>query len=106
MPLYIKKNTLNFTDNIHCTTNSVASVISGGYTQFTILYKIFVKSLYRYIPLPVSSNISFIFFRAMFTDDLLESQLDEIRLNGVTALGMKKLIDFAYSSKIVIDTGI
>lgn len=44
------------------------------------------------------------YFRAMFTDDLLESQLDEIRLNGVTALGMKKLIDFAYSSKIVIDT--
>ena len=41
----------------------------------------------------------------MFTDDLLESQLDEIHLNGVTALGMKKLINFAYSSKIVIDAG-
>ena len=41
----------------------------------------------------------------MFTDDLLESQLDEIHLNGVTALGMSSLIDFAYSSKIVIDPG-
>ena len=41
----------------------------------------------------------------MFTDDLLESKLDEIPLNGVTAMGMKNLIDFAYSSKIVIDSG-
>lgn len=45
-------------------------------------------------------------YRAMFTDGLLECQLDEIQLNGVTATGMKALIDFAYSSKIDIDAGV
>lgn len=43
------------------------------------------------------------YFRAMFTDGLLETRLDEIRLNGVTSKGMRNLIDFAYSSKIDID---
>lgn len=45
------------------------------------------------------------YFRAMFTDGLLECQLDEIPLNGVTSTGMKNLIDFAYSSKIDINAG-
>ncbi|XP_045193063.2 kelch-like protein 26 [Mercenaria mercenaria] len=45
------------------------------------------------------------YFRAMFTDGLLESRLDEICLNGVTSTGMRNLIDFAYSSKIDIDAG-
>ncbi|XP_052816235.1 kelch-like protein 26 [Mya arenaria] len=43
------------------------------------------------------------YFRAMFTDGLLECQLDEIRLIGVTAAGMRALIDFAYSSRIDIN---
>lgn len=49
----------------------------------------------------------FFFFlnRAMFTDGLVECQKDIISLNGVTAKGMKNLIDFAYSSKLVLDFG-
>jgi len=41
----------------------------------------------------------------MFTDGLLECDLDEIRMNGVTATGMTALIDFAYSSHIDINAG-
>lgn len=41
----------------------------------------------------------------MFTDGLVECQKDIISLNGVTAKGMKNLIDFAYSSKLVLDFG-
>ncbi|XP_062594084.1 kelch-like protein 26 isoform X2 [Saccostrea cucullata] len=43
------------------------------------------------------------YFRAMFTDGLVECQRETIRLNGVTANGMKNLIDFAYSSKLLLD---
>ncbi|XP_048747905.1 kelch-like protein 26 isoform X3 [Ostrea edulis] len=43
------------------------------------------------------------YFRAMFTDGLIECQRDIIPLNGVTAKGMKNLIDFAYSSKLLLD---
>lgn len=51
--------------------------------------------------------LCFFFFlnRAMFTDGLVECQKDIISLNGVTAKGMKNLIDFAYSSKLVLDFG-
>lgn len=41
----------------------------------------------------------------MFTDGLVECQKDIISLNGVSARGMKNLIDFAYSSKLVLDFG-
>ncbi|XP_050397008.1 kelch-like protein 26 [Patella vulgata] len=44
------------------------------------------------------------YFRAMFTDGLKESKQECIILNGVTATGMRNLIDFAYTSKINIDT--
>ncbi|KAK3086227.1 hypothetical protein FSP39_015449 [Pinctada imbricata] len=43
------------------------------------------------------------YFRAMFTDGLRESWQSEIELNGVTATGLKNLIDFAYTSKILLD---
>ncbi|ESO98232.1 hypothetical protein LOTGIDRAFT_114716 [Lottia gigantea] len=43
------------------------------------------------------------YFRAMFTDGLKESKEENIKLNGVTAMGMRNLIDFAYTSKINID---
>lgn len=51
--------------------------------------------------------VFFFFFlnRAMFTDGLMECQKDIISLNGVTAKGMKNLIDFAYSSKLFLDFG-
>lgn len=55
------------------------------------------------------NNVLCIFFfllnRAMFTDGLVECQKDIISLNGVTAKGMKNLIDFAYSSKLFLDFG-
>lgn len=43
--------------------------------------------------------------RAMFTDDLRESHQKEITLNGVTAKGVKHLIDYAYTSRLSIDAG-
>ncbi|XP_052230121.1 kelch-like protein 26 [Dreissena polymorpha] len=45
------------------------------------------------------------YFRAMFTNGLIECSLDEICLNGVTAMGMRALIDFAYSSTVDINEG-
>ncbi|XP_060063558.1 kelch-like protein 26 [Ylistrum balloti] len=43
------------------------------------------------------------YFRAMFTDGLKECQQMEIQLNGVTATGIHNLIDFAYTSKILLN---
>lgn len=43
------------------------------------------------------------YFRAMFTDGLKECQQMEIQLNGVTAIGINNLIDFAYTSKILLN---
>ncbi|OWF45064.1 kelch-like protein 26 [Mizuhopecten yessoensis] len=43
------------------------------------------------------------YFRAMFTDGLMECQQTEIQLNGVTATGIHSLIDFAYTSKILLN---
>ncbi|XP_033753796.1 kelch-like protein 26 [Pecten maximus] len=43
------------------------------------------------------------YFRAMFTDGLKECQQMEIQLNGVTATGIRNLIDFAYTSKILLN---
>ncbi|XP_046329574.1 kelch-like protein 26 [Haliotis rufescens] len=44
------------------------------------------------------------YFRAMFTDGLKECRQKRIVLNGVTARGMKNLLDFAYTSKSNIDS--
>ncbi|KAL5022556.1 hypothetical protein ScPMuIL_001711 [Solemya velum] len=43
------------------------------------------------------------YFRAMFTNGLLECQQEEVCLNGVTAKGMESLIDFAYTSKLSLN---
>ncbi|GFS58227.1 kelch-like protein 26 [Trichonephila inaurata madagascariensis] len=40
------------------------------------------------------------YFRAMFTDAMKESQQSEICLNGVTAEGMRYLLEYAYTSKL------
>lgn len=40
------------------------------------------------------------YFRAMFTDEMLESKQSEIRLNGVTAEGIRLLLDYAYTSRL------
>lgn len=36
----------------------------------------------------------------MFTDAMLESKQSEIKLNGVTAEGMRLLLDYAYTSRL------
>ena len=41
----------------------------------------------------------------MFTDAMKESQQEEITLNGVTAIGVKHILDYAYSSKVTLSLG-
>jgi hypothetical protein len=41
----------------------------------------------------------------MFTDGLKETTQDIICMNGVTAKGIRNIIDFAYSSSMDLDLG-
>lgn len=43
------------------------------------------------------------YFRAMFTDAMRESRQSEICLNGVTAAGMRLLLDYAYTSRLSLN---
>ncbi|XP_026468720.1 kelch-like protein 26 [Ctenocephalides felis] len=43
------------------------------------------------------------YFRAMFTDAMLEARQSEISLNGVTANGIKLLLDYAYTSRLALN---
>lgn len=43
------------------------------------------------------------YFRAMFTDAMLESRQNEICLNGVTADGIRLLLDYAYTSRLALN---
>lgn len=43
------------------------------------------------------------YFRAMFTDAMKESRQSEISLNGVTALGIELLLNYAYTSKLELN---
>lgn len=43
------------------------------------------------------------YFRAMFTDAMRESRQSEICLNGVTAAGMRLLLDYAYTSRLALN---
>ncbi|GAB6023767.1 hypothetical protein CHUAL_014220 [Chamberlinius hualienensis] len=43
------------------------------------------------------------YFRAMFTDALKESQLNEIYLKGVSAEGMRYLLEYVYTSRLAIN---
>lgn len=42
------------------------------------------------------------YFRAMFTDAMLESRQSEICLNGVSAGGMRLLLEYAYTSRLAL----
>lgn len=42
------------------------------------------------------------YFRAMFTDPMLESRQSEICLNGVSAAGMRLLLEYAYTSRLAL----
>ena len=41
----------------------------------------------------------------MFTDAMRECYEDEICLNGVTAVGVRHLLDYAYTSRLKLDLG-
>ncbi|KAL2090198.1 hypothetical protein ACEWY4_014886 [Coilia grayii] len=43
------------------------------------------------------------YFRAMFTGGMKESKQDTIELKGLSARGLKHIIDFAYSSEVTLD---
>ena len=43
--------------------------------------------------------------RAMFTDAMLEKHQDVICLNGVSAIGVGLLIEYAYTSRLDLDHG-
>lgn len=42
------------------------------------------------------------YFRAMFTDAMLESRQSEICLNGVSATGISLLLDYVYTSRLAL----
>lgn len=43
------------------------------------------------------------YFRAMFTDEMRERGQSEISLNGVSAMGMRCLLDYAYTSRLSLN---
>ncbi|KAK9890689.1 hypothetical protein WA026_012041 [Henosepilachna vigintioctopunctata] len=43
------------------------------------------------------------YFRAMFTDNMLESHSNEIRLNGISAQGFLLVLEYAYTCKITLN---
>ncbi|KAM9850600.1 kelch-like protein 9 [Aulostomus maculatus] len=45
------------------------------------------------------------YFKAMFTGGMREKDMTEIKLHGVTQSGLKKIIDFIYTSKISLNMG-
>ncbi|XP_029981654.1 kelch-like protein 9 isoform X1 [Sphaeramia orbicularis] len=45
------------------------------------------------------------YFKAMFTGGMREQEMKEIKLHGVTKLGLRNIIDFIYTSKVSLDMG-
>uniref|UniRef100_A0A8D3A6C4 Si:rp71-68n21.9 n=2 Tax=Scophthalmus maximus TaxID=52904 RepID=A0A8D3A6C4_SCOMX len=45
------------------------------------------------------------YFKAMFTGGMREQDMTEIKLHGVTKLGLKNIVDFIYTSKVSLDMG-
>ncbi|CAH0554894.1 unnamed protein product [Brassicogethes aeneus] len=43
------------------------------------------------------------YFRAMFTDNMLEARQNEICLNGITAKGFQQLLEYAYTSRLALN---
>ncbi|XP_041872542.1 kelch-like protein 32 isoform X2 [Corvus hawaiiensis] len=46
------------------------------------------------------------YFRAMFSLCMVESEADEVNLHGVTSLGLKQALDFAYTGQILLEPGV
>lgn len=43
------------------------------------------------------------YFRAMFTEPMLESRQNEVTLNGLTSKGFQIILDYAYTARLVLD---
>lgn len=43
------------------------------------------------------------YFRAMFTDNMLEARQNEICLNGITAKGFNQLLEYAYTARLALN---
>ncbi|KAF7270357.1 kelch-like protein 26 [Rhynchophorus ferrugineus] len=43
------------------------------------------------------------YFRAMFTDNMLEARQNEICLNGITAKGFSQLLEYAYTARLALN---
>ncbi|XP_016372241.1 kelch-like protein 32 [Sinocyclocheilus rhinocerous] len=46
------------------------------------------------------------YFRAMFSLCMVESEADEVTLQGVTSVGLKNALDFAYTGQIMLEPGV
>ncbi|XP_063475740.1 kelch-like protein 32 isoform X4 [Symphalangus syndactylus] len=46
------------------------------------------------------------YFRAMFSLCMVESGADEVNLHGVTSLGLKQALEFAYTGQILLEPGV
>ncbi|XP_067839938.1 kelch-like protein 32 isoform X4 [Heptranchias perlo] len=46
------------------------------------------------------------YFRAMFSLCMVESVAEEVSLHGVTSLGLKQALDFAYTGQILLEPGV
>ncbi|KAL0984651.1 hypothetical protein UPYG_G00144720 [Umbra pygmaea] len=46
------------------------------------------------------------YFRAMFSLCMVESEANEVTLQGVTSVGLKHALDFAYTGQIVLEPGV
>ncbi|XP_075270450.1 kelch-like protein 32 isoform X3 [Opisthocomus hoazin] len=46
------------------------------------------------------------YFRAMFSLCMVESEADEVNLHGVTSIGLKQALDFAYTGQILLEPGV
>ena len=46
-----------------------------------------------------------LFYRAMFTGEMKEREQEVISLNGISAIGMQELLDYAYTSTLALTSG-
>nr|XP_060609052.1 kelch-like protein 32 isoform X2 [Anolis sagrei ordinatus] len=46
------------------------------------------------------------YFRAMFSLCMVESGADEVNLHGITSIGLKQALDFAYTGQVLLEPGV
>ncbi|KAF7253775.1 Kelch-like protein 32 [Varanus komodoensis] len=46
------------------------------------------------------------YFRAMFSLCMVESGADEVHLHGITSIGLKQALDFAYTGQVLLEPGV